>query len=212
MSPTDVRLLCYPPCWGSMISSSSLSLWGTSPMGEVATNEAVNRRITSPSTSSAGPCAAPGERCATSGEGATIYTLTVEGVLSSGELSRHIAHPRSSQYPLNLRPSPNIRDWAPVVALNKALISWGYTEHLNAYSEDLNCEFTQLLTYDVDRQAWVAQKEKGICAGDALLEQISEMLFGDFSDMMTMEEGRVWWTRLTTIAYKVMYMIIDDRL
>lgn len=103
--------------------------------------------------------------------------------------------------------SPNIPDWTPVLALNRDLIRWGYTEYLHEFSKGLDSEFSRMLLREFDRKSWVRTREDWIIAGDGILDDIGKLLFGDFMELFSLHDAKTLWTSLTCVAYKVMYMM-----
>lgn len=102
---------------------------------------------------------------------------------------------------------PTIQDWTPVKELNRALVTWGYTEHLVEFKNELDSELTRMLLLQSDRASWVRGREQWIIEGDALLDRIQDILFGTFMDSLSLHETKSLWISLTGVAYKVMYMI-----
>ncbi|KAI1786195.1 hypothetical protein LXA43DRAFT_898449, partial [Ganoderma leucocontextum] len=94
-----------------------------------------------------------------------------------------------------------------VASLNRRLQTWGFHDNPRDYIESLAQQYRTACKDEATLEAWTAKMEDWIVEGDSLLDAIQAFMCDGYLDLHTPEGLQEIWRRITTVVFKVQYMI-----
>lgn len=96
-----------------------------------------------------------------------------------------------------------------LIVLNRRLELWGYCDNPREFFQNLAREYALAVQGSETLEAWVARRSEWIGEGDSILDGIQEFIRGGYMDSssLTPEGLERHWENLTSVAYKIQYMM-----
>lgn len=102
---------------------------------------------------------------------------------------------------------PDTARISQVASLNRRLQTWGFRDNPRDYVDNLAQEYQAACMDGASFEAWTAKMEDWIAEGDSLLDAIQAFMCDGYLDLHTPEGLQEIWRRITTVVFKVQYMI-----
>ena len=113
---------------------------------------------------------------------------------------------QSSPLRIPISPPDTVRI-SEITLLNHRLQDWGYHDNPREYIVALAMEYERASADKTRLEAWKSEKEVWIVEGDAILDGIQSFMCGGYLDAMTSEGLEEIWRRMTSVVFKVQYMM-----